>query len=249
MKKLLSVISILVFFTLQSSAIDYNRLWKQGNAFYEQRQYDSAAYYFEQIAVLKPQNAEVYYNLGNTYYRLNKIAPAVLNYERALRINPGYKEAKDNLALAQGRISNHIAPVSDIFFVRWWESLTAPDMVTAWAVFALVAFIVIIAIAFAKRFQRAGSGIPVQVQGILGLVCFCFLILAFSSARSVTDQDKAVVMENDAPLMSAEQKGKPLMLVPEGTTVKILNEKGMWVEVSLPDGRSGWLQQDVLDKI
>src|ERR1700744_3575460 len=83
------------------AAGDSNMLWQKANELYQQKQYDSAAQCLEQIAALKPQNEIVYYNLGNTYYKLNKIAPAVLNYERALRINPDYKEAKDNLLLAQ----------------------------------------------------------------------------------------------------------------------------------------------------
>jgi tetratricopeptide (TPR) repeat protein len=237
-----------MFIAFSGLAADYNNLWKAGNAYYEQKQYDSAAYYFEQIAAVKSQNAAVYYNLGNAYYRLNKVAPAILNYQRALRIDPGHTQAKDNLTLAQSRIANRIVPVSDIFFVRWWQSLTGSDMVTTWAILALVFFVLVIAIAFLRRFQK-NRGIPVQLQGILGLLCFCFLLLGFSAAKSSTEHDTAVVMENDAPLMNGDQKGKPLMLVPEGTTVKILSEKGTWVEVSLPDGRNGWLQNDLIDKI
>jgi hypothetical protein len=247
MRKLLFIIP-LAFFALTGIAADQNNLWKAGNAYYEQKQYDSAAYYFEQIAALKPQNATVYYNLGNAYYRLNKVAPAILNYERALRIAPDHQQAKDNLALAQSRIPNRILPVGDIFFVRWWQSLTGADMASIWAVMALVFFAIIVAIAFFRRFQKNRS-IPVQLQGVLGFLCFCSLVLAFGAAKRSTAHDAAVVMENDAPLMNGEQKGKPLVLVPEGTTVKILNEKGGWIEVSLPDGRIGWLQKDLIDKI
>ncbi len=59
----------------------------------------------------------------------------------------------------------------------------------------------------------------------------------------------AVVMQADAPLMNNEQRGKPIALIPEGTSVKIKAEKGAWVEVSLPDGRTGWLDQSVITKI
>jgi hypothetical protein len=56
-------------------------------------------------------------------------------------------------------------------------------------------------------------------------------------------------MVGDAPLMNAEQKGKPLALIPEATTVQIKSERGSWLEVALPDGRTGWLQQSVIEKI
>src|ERR1700679_3139368 len=109
MKKSYLILVIILLSCFRSMAVEsYNVQWQKGTTFYAQKQYDSAAIYFEQIAALKPQNAEVYYNLGNTYYRLNKIAPAVLNYQRALQINPDYKDAKDNLALTETRISNHV---------------------------------------------------------------------------------------------------------------------------------------------
>src|SRR5437867_3206445 len=101
MRNIVFIITILLTGAVPSYAAgDHNATWQKGNAFYQQKQYDSAAFYYEQLAALKPQNAEIYYNIGNTYYRLNKIGPSVLNYERALKINPGYKEAHENLLLA-----------------------------------------------------------------------------------------------------------------------------------------------------
>ena len=156
---------------------NYSAQWQKGNNFYEQKQYDSAAFYYEQIAALKPLNAEIYYNLGNTYYRLNKVGFAVLNYERALKINPGYKEAKDNLLLAQGRISNNINPIGDIFFIRWWNAITMPGNATAWSVTALIIFLLFIGLLLVVRLRK--TRISVQLQGILVLLLLCFLSLAF----------------------------------------------------------------------
>ena len=228
------------------AAGNYTTHWKKGTAFYTQKQYDSAAFYFEQIAASKPLNADVYYNLGNTYYRLNKIALSVLNFERALRLSPDHKEAKENLILAQGRISNHIHSASDIFFIDWWHSITRSDKATMWAVLALITFTLIIVSMFLKRNRIR---IPVQLPGIFAFICVCLLILAFTSAKNSMQHNAAVVMVGDAPLMNAEQKGKPLALIPEATTVQIKSERGSWLEVSLPDGRTGWLQQSVIEKI
>jgi len=77
----------------------------------------------------------------------------------------------------------------------------------------------------------------------------CFMVLAFTAAKNSQQHTGAVVMVGDAPLMNKEQKGKPLALIPEGTTVKIKNDRGNWIEVILPDGRTGWLQQSVIEKI
>ncbi|MES2703563.1 MAG: tetratricopeptide repeat protein [Bacteroidota bacterium] len=250
MSKLFAIAFILLLpFTGSAAPPDYTTQWRAGVAAYEQKSYDSAAYYFEQIAAAKPGNPELYFNLGNVYYRLNRIAPAVLNYERALKVNPGYREAKDNLTLARNRISNHIAPAEDIFFISWWKSMTRADRAGTWAVLTLVIFCLIIVSMLARRFSRLGRSIPVQVPGVLGFVCLCFFVLAFISATNSYQHNTAVVMENDTPLLNNAQKGKQLALIPEGTTVKILNIDGPWMEVSLPDGRSGWVQQQSLSLI
>jgi hypothetical protein len=252
MKKAVSIAVALLLSALHSLAAgsDFALQWARGNEHYQQKQYDSALYYYEQIAAAKPNNASVYYNLGNTYYRLNNIARAVLNYERALHIKPDYKEAKENLLLTQSRINNRIPNAGDIFFINWWQSVTAPDKATMWAVIALITFLMIIGISALKIFRRGkGTMLPGQVQGVLGFICACFLVLAFCASKNMEQTAGAVVMSANVPLMGNDLKGKPALLIPEGTTVKLLSKKDSWREVRLPDGRTGWLQENMLEKI
>lgn len=225
-------------------------LWQRANDCYLRKSYDSAATCLEQIAALKPYNAEVYFSLGNTYYRLNKIAPAVLNYERALKIKPDFTNARENLILTQSRIKNHIQDVGDIFFIKWWNSLTHPIHAGTWAVTALVVFILIIATLAARRFLKLpGIHLPVQVPWVLGFFWFCFILLAAVSASRSSENSGAVVLQNDTPLLNANLQGKPITQIPEGTTVAILSEKDVWIEVRIPDGRVGWIQQSLVEKI
>lgn len=248
--RVLSITAFFLFIVLQVYAGDPNAVWQKANKCYQQKQYDSAALYYEQIAALNPGNAVIYFNLGNTYYRLNKIGPAILNFERALKIDPDYKEAQDNLALTQGRISNQVHPHNDIFFVRWWESITRADRAAMWSVAALITFVLFMLTLFLRRFNSSlGPRIPIQVQGVLLFVFLCVLGIAFTASRNHTEHTGAVVMQNDAALMNAGLKGKPQALVPEGTVVKINSYNGEWIEVSLPDGRTGWMLQSLVTKI
>lgn len=230
------------------AAADYARQWQKANELYAAKSYDSAAYYYEQIASSKPSNAQLYYNLGNTYYRLNKIAPAVLNYERALRTDPDYMAAKDNLVLTQSRISNSIPSASDVFFVSWWARTTHANKATTWAIAALLAFALMLALILTRRLTIAGRHIARQLPGIVAFVWICLLVLAIASAVN-TASTRAVVMAAEVPLLNNEQKGKPLAYIPEGTTVSILSEKTGWTEVRLPDGRTGWLQTVAITRI
>jgi tetratricopeptide (TPR) repeat protein len=247
MRKLL-ILSILVLCCIRLFAEDqYSNWWQTANKYYVQKQYDSAAFYYEKLAQLNPKDAVVYYNLGNAYYRLNQVGLAVLNYERALRINPDYKEAQDNLSVTQSRIANKIPYVPDIFFIRWWGALTDAHKATTWAIAAVIAFILALTLVLIKRF-RMGVTIPSQLIGILSFLWLIFIVLSVFSARNNTEHDEAVVMQNDAPLLNTLQ-GKTQSLVPEGTTVKFSDVQGNWVMVRLPDGRSGWMQKNLLTKI
>jgi Tetratricopeptide repeat len=232
------------------AAADHNSIWNKANTFYIQKQFDSAAYYYEQLAQLKPLNAEVYFNLGNTYYRLNKVGYAVLNFERALKVDPDYFDAKENLALAKERITNHIRSTDNIFFIRWWENITRADKAILWSVSSLLVFIVFIGLIFLRRFSNSmRQKIPSQLVGIMAIVFICLLTLSLVSTNKSMSHDSAVVMQNDAPLLTIDLKGKPIALVPEGTTVSILKENGEWTEVSLPDGRTGVMRSNLIIKI
>ncbi|RYE22346.1 MAG: tetratricopeptide repeat protein [Sphingobacteriales bacterium] len=222
--------------------------WKTANGYYSSKQYDSALSYFSKIAALSPRDAVVYYNLGNTYYRLNQIGPAVLNYERALKIKPSYKEAEDNLTLAQSRISNRISSMEEIFFVRWWRGFTSGNTATFWAVFSLLLFVALIAILLAKRFGKAAK-LPSQVTPTLSVIWLLVLFLSVVAAGRRQDSDAGVVMQNDAQMLSEPDKGKVQGLIPEGTTVNWEAEIGTWVEVKLPDGREGYIRKEDLSKI
>ena len=249
MKKILLACTLLLNTLVCLAGDNAGVLWGQGNTFYNQKQYDSAIICFEKITALKPDKADIYFNLGNTYYRMNNIGMAVLNYERALQLKPDYKEAKENLLLTKSRMSNYIQEADDIFFITWWDSLTRGDMATMWAILSFITFSSIILLLFLRRLPKTIVAIPAQVPGILWFIWVCFMIIAYTSALNNNDKSKAVIMQNDAPLMNEDMKGKPLSLLPEGTTVKIKATKGEYEEVLLPDGRKGWVQKSWLNRV
>lgn len=245
----LALLFIISAFSLRSfAAADYNTLWSAANRNYAQKSYDSAAWYYEQIALSKPSEASVYYNLGNTYYRLNNIGKAILNYERALHINPAYKEAKDNLLLTQSRIVNRIPAIPDIFFVSWWKSLTSGSNAGIWAILSVTVFLVLIGSLTAKRMGKLQK-LPPQLTAGLSIAWFLILSLSFFSAKNKMAANIAVVMQNDTPFLRDPKPGQPSASIPEGTVIHIKTEDKGWVEAELPDGRSGWIRESYLEKI
>lgn len=248
MRTLVLLLFITALSTASIASPDYNKLWSAANRNYQLKQYDSAAYYYEQVAAAKPTEAVIYFNLGNTYYRLNDIGKAVLNYERALQINPSYKEAKENLLLTQSRIVNRIPTIPDIFFVAWWKSVTDGNKAGIWAILSIIAFLLLIGTLAARRMGKL-QNTPPQLTIGLSIVWMVLLSLAFFSAKNKITANTAVVMRDDTPFMRSPKRGQPISTIPEGTVVKLKNKDKGWIETELPDGRTGWIRDTYLEKI
>jgi hypothetical protein len=246
MRPLLTVL----FVFLAATAIakpNHDAVWQQANNFYQQKQYDSAVVYYEQLVAQRVDEAELYYNLGNAYYRLNQTGPAVLNYERSLQLDPSNKQTKENLLLAQSQIINRIQLSDDIFFVGWWKLLTHAYWAQVWAVAGLILFVVLISLLVGKRLGK----ISVKKPGVflIGAIWTISMTFAIVSAMRKADSGHAVVMQHDAPFATQPNDNRNQSLIPEGTTVSIKGEQQGWFEVSLPDGRKGWMRQAALAKI
>lgn len=248
MSKLIRIWIAIMLLPFCAEAADFSMLWKKGTEFYLQKQYDSAAICFSEIAKTEPQNAELYYNLGNCYYRLNRIAPAVLNYERALFINPDFAEAKDNLSITQARMPSIITPVKDIFFIQWWKGITSHTMSGFWAWFSVALFISFLGMLWLRR-SGYTRFIPGQMPIITMSVCVLTILFGLVASGKRRDIAKAVVIENESPLMNDGQKGKPLLMLAEGTSIEVISTEGLWAEVKLPDGREGWILQSQIEPL
>lgn len=237
----------LMLFPFVSDAEHSSGDWSKANAFYRQKAYDSAVVYYEKIAAERPAQSVVFYNLGNAYYRLNRIGLAVLNYEKALKRNPGLQEAKDNLQLAQSRISNRIRGAEDVFFIRWWKGLSHPSCATLWSLSALVLFLGTLTL-LSLRLFKGRKGISFRLVAACGLLTVIGLALAIAATARRAPQS-AVVLVNEAPLMIAGNDAKPAALVPEGTVVDMEHIKAEQIMVTLPDGRSGWMSRQQLGAV
>jgi tetratricopeptide (TPR) repeat protein len=244
MKHLFFSSFLLVFSATLTNAIPYNQWWTKGNQFYTVKQYDSAAVYYEKIAATKPENATVYYNLGNAYYKLNRVALSILNYKRALRLEPNYRQAKDNLILAQNRLSKAASPSKDIFFITWWNALSNASLAQFWAVVCWLVFLAFLVAQYFKRFKNAA--IHPGFFYTATVLFFLVMLIAAVSAKNNTDHSEAVVMQ--AATFLKTNNGK-VEMIPEGTIVKWNFKKGTSVAVELSDGRSGWIQAAALEKI
>ena len=122
MKKTIILLSIILL-PLCVDAKDVDQWFAEGNEMYHLGNYDTAAACYQKVLASNYTSAELYYNLGNAYYRTGQMGMAILNYERALRLKPTMKDAQENLALAEVHTVDRIATLPQLFVVRWFDTL------------------------------------------------------------------------------------------------------------------------------
>ena len=239
----------LLFLGATAMAKDHTELWNRAGHFYEQKQYDSAARLYVQLEQEDVKSAALYYNLGNTYYRLNETALAILYFEKAHKANPGSRKIADNLALAQSRIHNPLTPAEPIFFISWWNDFIRFLPPPFWAVFTLVVFIILLGFIYIGKTGRKPVPHAGRWLSLIVVVLFCSALVFYVGRRRITRNNKAVVMKENAPLYHQANDLGTSISVPEGTTILIDKEKSEYYYVELPNGANGWMPKNVITKV
>ena len=217
----------------------------QADSLYTAERYQEAAQQYE--ALLKQgESADIYYNLGNAYYRMDDITHAVLAYERALLLSPGDADVRFNLQMARSKTIDKIVPESEMFFVTWYRSLVRLMSVDAWGRTALIslvcAMLLVLVYLFAQRIWLRKVGF---FGGMLFFVVFLAAnVFGFQQQRSLLHRTGAIIIRSAVPVKSTPSKnGTDLFILHEGTRVNVIDDtmRG-WREIRVADGKSGWLE-------
>jgi tetratricopeptide (TPR) repeat protein len=224
----------------------------EADSAYAQENYQQAAKIYEQV-LKQGVNAELYYNLGNAYYRMDNITQAVLNYERALLLSPGDEDIRFNLQMARARTIDKITPESEMFFVTWYRSLVNLMSVDGWARTALCSLVLLVLLALIYLFA---DRVWLRKVGFFGGVFFVVLFLlgnlfAWQQRRLLVQRTGAIIIRSAVPVKSTPSKhGTDLFILHEGTKVNITDSsmKG-WREIRVADGKQGWLETSQIEVI
>ncbi len=192
-------------------------------------------------------------NIGNSYFKLDEIALAILWYERAYLLDPSDDDVKFNLELARTRTVDKVTPKNQLFIVVWYRNLVAALDVNTWAVLTLL-FLFISSGLFALFFLSGKVSIK-KISFVFGFVFFVFSILSFifaSTQRSnILNRDTAIIVSPSVTVKSTpSDSGTDLFIIHEGRKVDILdNSMKEWVEIRLEDGNTGWVLRKVREVI
>ena len=243
-----AVLLLLLFIPLSGHAVTK----AEADSAYVRGQYQQAIKDYESL-LKQGASADLYYNLGNAYYRSENITRAVLNYERALLLSPGDRDIRFNLQIARSKTIDKIVPESEMFFFTWYRSLVNLMSVDAWAWTALVSLALVIVLLLIYLFS---DRIWLRKIGFFGgfvlLVLFALSnVFAWQQKQDLLYRKGAIVVSPSVTVKSTPAKnGTDLFILHEGTKVSITDGsmKG-WTGIRIADGKEGWIESDMIEEI
>jgi hypothetical protein len=236
----------------KQSEQSYEQLFAQANTAYKNADYKRAMQMYEQLVQSGIESAEVYFNLGNCYYKSGKMASAILNYTRAQRLDPTDDDISFNLSLAESRITDKIDPAPQFFIIKWWRLFVGLQTSSAWSAGG-VGFVWILCIVAGVFFISTSPRLK-KTMFTSGIVALCGIALMFTFAyqqnKAMIRDESGIVFASSVSVKSEPQEeSKDLFVLHEGTRVEILSGDGVWCKVRIADGSVGWLRRNTIQVI
>ncbi len=251
MKKILFLIPTILF--CEASAFsDANADFISANDLYAQQKYEDAAEAYEKILENEFQSAELYFNLGNAYYQLNDIAPAILNYERAKFFSPSDRDILYNLRLANLRTIDKVEAEPEIFISRWWKNFLYRYNSNEWTWKGIFAFWLAFVTGVVFLFIRSSllRRITFFISAALLLFAVIFFSFGFHLNRVQAQHKFAIIFTPNVYVKSApDSSSADQFILHEGLKVNLQEEQNNWVKVKLEDGKVGWIEKKSLVEI
>jgi len=243
MKKTLLIITF-TFIWLASNAQSPKEIWAEANNNYSQANYQSALDGFLKIEQSGYVSSALFYNTGNTYFKLKQIGKSILYYERALKLNPSDKDVITNLDLAREFTLDKIEEIPDFILKTWVDEINYSLSSDLWAYISLLLMAGIAVLILLFRFGPTSKARKTSFFGAMAafLLCVFSVYAAWSQKHSYNLKNTAIIMKPVSTIKSSpDNSGNTLFILHEGTKVGLIEEIGQWKRVELADGRQGWV--------
>ncbi|MGS2763495.1 tetratricopeptide repeat protein [Sinomicrobium sp. M5D2P9] len=222
------------------------KLFDEATSMYNDGKYEEAAENYLAILDHGQHSAAVYYNLGNSYYKLSRIPESIYYYEKALQLSPDDQDVKNNLVFARNMTIDAIEPLPQTGFSRSWNNLTGNFHYNTWAGIA-IGFAFLTALFFLCYYYLNSS---VQkriffVSSIASVACMIGSVyIAYFQFHKNTNTSFAIVFAKESQVKTEPNpRSEQAFLLHSGTKVQILETLDDWKHIKLVDGKTGWLPQ------
>ena len=250
MKKFLLPIAILCGWISYSQTSD--ELFSEANNLYQTEEYNKAIDLYLSIEAQGLESEDLYFNLGNCYYKLNKVAPSIYYYEKALKINPLHQDTKTNLTFAKRMTIDKIDTLPKTFLQRISENIIQKLPYYTWAIIAVIASFLASILFLVYRYSYTTRRKLIYFNSTILAVVILILsvIFAFEKFDIVQKNRTAIIFSPKTDIKNAPTSSSDdIFELHEGTKVLILDELDGWKKIKLSDGKIGWLYSEDLKEI
>jgi tetratricopeptide (TPR) repeat protein len=244
MKQLIPYILLLVSFfgNAQNEA-----LFSQATDSYNNGDYQKAIDYYLEILENGKHSSELYFNLGNAYYKLNQIAPSIYNYEKALLLSPNDAEINNNLSYAQNMTLDAIETLPETGLEKIYKSMTEIMSFDEWSYTAVV-FMILFALLYIAfyYFRYATQKRIAFISSIAALfISIGSAAFAFVQYNDFKSDQPAIVFSSEVQIKAEpNQRSEQIFILHEGTKVNVLEELNEWKKIKIIDGKTGWVTSE-----
>ncbi len=241
------VVFIFSFIFCLSAGAQNKALFERGAKAYNEGDYERAIEAYQEILDKGEHSAALYYNLGNSYYKLNQIAPSIYYYEKALLLQPNDHEIRNNLAYAQNMTLDAIEVLPETGFTRIYQNITGRMTFDQWA-YAAVVFMVLFVLAYiAFYYFRYETRKRIAFFGSLVFLMFAIIsvVFAFMQYTAFKAEQPAIVFAEEVSVKSEpNERSTEAFVLHEGTKVNVLGQLNDYKKIELVDGKTGWISSD-----
>ena len=226
--------------------------FEKGNVLYQKGQYEQAIQAYESVLDSRQQSADLYFNLGNCYYKLNKVAPSIYYYEKALVLHPEDTDIANNLKFAQKLTIDEVKEVPKVGFAKLLHDFTGMYHYNTWAWISIVFGLMFLGFFIGYYFSLAAVLKRIFFFGMFVWVLFLLVSVGaaiFERNHFVTDRP-AIVFAEVTEVKSEPQKASPAtFILHEGTKVFVKEILGKWKKIELTDGTEGWIESGTIREV
>jgi len=220
-------------------ASEWDEYFKSGNQAYNEGNYETAITEYQKIIDYGIESGEVYFNLGNAYYKINEIGRAILFYEKAQKFLEGDEALQQNLKIASLKIIDKIEPIPELFINAWWKKLIHLISIESLGWLSLISFVLfsqflaLYIIYRKKMFSRT--------MWIFSIICVIIFVVYIGRIYEFETTQFGIIFDKKISVVSEPGLGaSELFILHEGTKVMINRTTGDWYEVTIADGKTGW---------
>jgi tetratricopeptide (TPR) repeat protein len=242
MKKIIFIICILCSINIKAD----DSLFINANKDYANESYSEAIKKYESIINSNLESAELYYNLGNCYYKTEQIHKAIYYYEKTLKYNSDFNDASENILLCQLKLIDKIDTMPELFYKTIFKKIKKSLSFNNWFYLTIIFIWIVFLLSIFRVFKRRNTFVLTN----LFIVALILFFITYNVSSDYTNTRSAIIYASSTNIMSApSDKSTNLFTLHIGTKINIKDQIGDWLNINISNGKKGWIRLSDIKEI